>query len=245
MKVIKKPNSIAEDLVADYRQVFCDNLIAVIMYGSALTSGYRPGKSDINIVVVLDDDAIAEIGKSVSMFRKWSKCRVTVPFFMSRKFIASALDAYPVEFLDIRSNYRVLFGEDVFAAISIDNNYLRLQCERELRGLAIHLRSAYVAAGGRNKVLAELLTVSVKKLLPVFKALLTLRDLPVPAHRGEIVAAVEHEFVPDSTILLEVYNAVYCISLKRSYTDLYNSYTEGIDALINVIDAQFNEGMNV
>ena len=245
MAVIKNPEAISEKLVADYRQVFGDNLVAVIMYGSAVTSEYCPGKSDINLVVVLDDDSVSEIGKSVPIIHTWSKRRVAIPFFMSRTFIASALDVYPVEFLDIRTNYRVLFGEDVFASLTLDNNNLRLQCERELRGVAIHLRSAYVAAEGRSKVLAGLLEASIKKLLPVYKALLTLHGVPIPNHRAAIVAAIEQNVIPRSTILMEVMNAVYGTSDKRSYVDLYNAYAQGIDALITVIDSQSNERVHV
>jgi len=245
MAVIKNPEAISEKLVADYRQVFGDNLVAVIMYGSAVTSEYRPGKSDINLVIVLNDDSIPEIGKSVSIIRSWSNRRVAIPFFMSRTFIASALDAYPVEILDIRSNYRVLFGEDVFASLTLDTNNLRLQCERELRGVAIHLRSAYVAAGGGGKELAGILEASMKKLLPVYKALLTLRGVPVPKYRTEIVAAIEQNIIPHSTVLMDVVNAVSGTLDKRSYIDLYNAYAQGIDALITVIDNQSNERVHV
>lgn len=245
MALIKDPDSISESLVADYRQVFAANLVAIIMYGSILTSDYKPGKSDVNIVVVLNDDSITAISKSSRIVQQLAKRRVSVPFFMSRQFITSALDVYPIEFLDIQSNYRVLFGEDVFAGLNIEKNDLRLQCERELRGLAIHLRTAYIVAGNSRKELSRLLAVSLKKLVPICKALLVLRNLDVPNNRGGILAAAEHEFAQGKTALVDVYNVVCCDSIKHTYADLFNDFAYTIDLLIQAIDTYPSERITV
>lgn len=191
MGTVRNPNDIVDKYVTDYRNALGENIVSVIMYGSSVTHEYRPGSSDINTLIVLADFGINELKKSLPCARKWISKKVTVPFYMTRDYIETSLDTYPIEFIDMRSNYKVLYGEDVFARLDIKKEHVRIQCERELKGIALHLRREYVATNGNSKILSRLLTASIKTLLPVFKALLVLNDRPIPKIKCDIIMAVE------------------------------------------------------
>jgi predicted nucleotidyltransferase len=235
---IKNPNDIVEAFVADYRDLFNDELISVVMFGSAVTHEYRPGISDINMVIVLREYSIARIRSSIATAKKWAKRNVTVPFFMTKEFIAHSLDSYPIEFLDIQSNYRVLFGEDVFSQLDIKRSDLRLQCERELRGISIHLRKEFISSGGNSRVLFKLLNASLKRLMPVFRAMLKLTDKSVPNMKSDVIMAVEDRFNLGASALS------HALELDRLTTngggalgDFFDKYAKAIDALIESIDS--------
>ena len=57
-KTPKDPKEIFQELTDDYKDCFGNELVSIILYGSAAGKEYRPGKSDINVMVVLTDAGI-------------------------------------------------------------------------------------------------------------------------------------------------------------------------------------------
>jgi hypothetical protein len=244
MKKIKNPNEIVEKIVADYRSVFGADLVGIFLYGSAAGHEYRPGKSDINFGVVLKDNSIARLHECLLIHKKWRSYPVATPFYLTKAYINASLDTFPVEFLDIKSLYRTIYGEDVIADLQIRREYLRLQCERELKGIALHLRKAYIETGGRPQNLLGLLALSFKRLLPIFKAVLMLHDMPIPKNRSEIVLSVETIYKLGSSALSQVYaliTAQKAAPVKgNGYLDLFNRYAGIIDTIGDSIDRMSN-----
>jgi hypothetical protein len=236
MKKVKNPNDIVASLVSDYREVLGDSLVSVIMYGSAVTHEYVPGVSDINIAVVLTDDDIHHVSRSVAVQRKWRRYGVATPFFMTRRYIAASLDTFPIEFLDMQNNYRVLHGDDVLAGLEIGHEYLRLQCERELKGAALHLRRAFVQCEGGERLLYELLKSSLRRLLPVFKALLVLGGESIPRTRSDVIAAVEDMYKMGASVVSEVHNSDKRV-LHGRYQDVFERYVTVVDELVRSVDS--------
>ena len=236
MKIIKNPNEIVDALISDLRSAFGDDLISVAIYGSAASHEYRPGISDINIVVVVKDDSIPVLEKCIPTAHKWSGRGVSIPFFMTREFIASAIDSYPIEFLDIQSNYRILHGEDLFAHLDIKREHIRLQCERELRGVAIHLRKEFIRCAGKDRNLKELLAAAMKKLLPVFKAMIVLNAKPVPKLRGDVIMAIEVLYNLGASALSGAAHVSDKKAPTGGWSGLFNNFTHIVDTLIVVID---------
>lgn len=235
MKKIKNPNDIVDSFVSDYSNVFSEKLVSVIMYGSAVTHEYRAGVSDINIAIVLEDNSISQIAKSMALQKKWSRCRVTTPFFMTKQYILSSCDTYPVEFLDMRSNYRILYGEDVLEKLEIKQEHIRLQCERELRGAAVHLRRLFVQCAGNNKMLSALLNTSIRRLIPVFKGLLILKGRSIPKSKSDIISLVEDSYNLGASALSDIFNSTGK-NRKQRYDKLFDTYTNDIDKLIVTVD---------
>jgi len=240
MAKIINPKDIVESLVSDYRGVFGDDLVSVIMYGSAVTHEYRPGVSDINIAIVLKDNSITQIAKSMTLQKKWVKNKVSTPFFMTEEYIHNSCDTYPIEYLDMRSNYRVLYGEDVLEHIEINREHIRLQCERELRGAAIHLRRSFVQCAGNNRMLSDLLNASIRRLIPVFRALLVLKGNSVPKSKSDIIATVEDSYNLGASSLSNIFNSGNK-NKKQQYDQLFDTYANDIDKLIKAVDTLIQE----
>jgi predicted nucleotidyltransferase len=234
---VKNPNDIVGRYVADYRGAFGGNLVSVVMYGSAVTHEYRPRHSDINTAIVLGTCEISDLVKSLGIARKWLAKKVATPFFMTKEYIASSLDSYPIEFIDMRSNYKVLFGEDVLARLDIKKEHVRLQCERELRGIALHLRREYVRTNSGRTALSLLLAASVKRLLPIFKALLVLNNRQIPKLKSDIIMAVEEQYNLGVSVFTELCSPVLKVRDTRRYGELFATYAKTIDSLIATVNA--------
>jgi hypothetical protein len=135
----------------------------------------------------------------------------------------------------------VLHGEDVFAQLDIQRDDLRLQCERELRGISIHLRKEFVQCCGNPVTLSRLLHASMKKLLPVFKAALRLNNKPVPKMKNDLIMAIEDLYNLGISALSEALQSTHHVNAKRKFESLFDKYSKTIDALIERIDTATNE----
>lgn len=227
--MIKNPNDIVGKLTSDYRGVFGEKLISVVMYGCAVTHEYIAGSSPINIFLLVTDSSLEFVHNSMAVHRYWFRRGVRTPLIMSREFFETSLDIYPVDFLHIQSNYRVLSGEDIFSTLDIQKEHLRAQCERELKELSVHLRAEYLLADCRKKTLSGLLNEMVNRLFPLFKALLVINGRKIPYATSELISSVEDLFGLGVSVLSDVYHGKRPPDCIR----LYHRLTEVVDLMIS------------
>jgi hypothetical protein len=157
---------------------------------------------------------------------------------MTRAFIVSTLDVYPVEFLNMKRHYQVVYGEDVLKDLVFDKPSLRLQCEREMKGKLLLLRTGFLETAGKAEDLRRMMAASITAFLSVFSALLTLKGREAPQGRREVVSALAETYGMDSAPFLR------CIDLREGTRDLslrdlksvFQSYVAEIEKLIRAID---------
>ena len=78
-KAPNNPQEIFEDVVNDYKEVFGDDLKSIILYGSATGGSYIPGKSDINLMVLLSEEGIEQLDLAFKTVNKWRRERWPFP----------------------------------------------------------------------------------------------------------------------------------------------------------------------
>jgi predicted nucleotidyltransferase len=154
---------------------------SALLYGSAARGDYLPGRSNINLMLVLDDPSPARLRGLAPAFAAWRKSAAEPPLLISRAEWARASDVFPIEITDMRAGYQVLRGADPLGDARVQPRDLRQALERELRGKLLRLRQGYAAAGGDGKGLGDLATGSVATILVLLRSLLTLAGRPVPA----------------------------------------------------------------
>lgn len=237
-RIPKNPEETFSEITTDYRQVFGEELLSIILYGSGAGADYIPGKSDLNFLITLTDRGIEGLDSALETVGKWRKRNVAVPLFMTRSYLAGSLDAFPVEFLNMKRRYRVVSGEDVLEPLSFDPRHIRLQLERELRGKLLHLRSGYLATEGKTNRIRDLIGASLTAFVSLFSALLFLKNLEIPDGKRDIIAAAGKAFGFDTKVFLD------CEEIRRK-TDhfssaevkaLFRDYLSGVGHLCERID---------
>jgi predicted nucleotidyltransferase len=237
-KTPDKPEMIFPQITSDCQQIFGDDLISIILYGSGASGHYVPGKSDLNFLVILTDRGMENLEKAIDAVARWRKSRVAVPLCMTGDYICSSLDAYPIEFLDMKLHHVLVYGKDIFAEIEIQPGHLRLQIERELRGKILHLRKRFLDTEGKEKPLRELIKVSLTAFLATFKAMLFLLGVDVPRERREIITAAARSVGVDDAVFMK------CMAIregtdkysKTEILDIYKDYMKEIDKLCRRVD---------
>ena len=231
-------NSVFDGFVEDVRRLLGDDVVTVIVYGSAVTDEYIPGKSDINFLVVLTENGMQHIEVVQDHIRGWEKQHIGLPLFMTKNYIHASLDSFPIELLNIQSAYRVLHGEDMLELVKFSKDDLRLQCERELKGKLLQLRQGYIRTRGKASALRQLIADSVVAFASIFRALLFLRDTDVPASKTDAILAACREFELDEglfSVLLSVKKFEAKLTQNQLETNM-KRYIEQIVTLSKTVD---------
>ncbi len=199
-RIPDKPEDIFDAFAADYRKAFGDDLAAIILFGSAARGEYVRHRSDINMLVVLSEQGITQLEVLSALTARWHKRRVATPLFMTAEDIDASLDTFPIEFLNIRRHYRMIFGRDVLADLEFKPEHLRLQCERELKAKALLLLERFVELDGHTGKTRSLISESITAFFSIFRALLYLKRIEIPAENAALIQAVAEQYGIDAEI---------------------------------------------
>lgn len=165
---------------------------ALVVYGSAARGRYRPGHSDLNVVVVLQDGAPDTLDRISGPLHQATRHVGLEPFILTAGEILRAADVFPTKFADIAAYHVLLAGEDPFAELVIPHAHLRLRVEQELRNLCLRLRRRYVGLRQDPQRLAESLGEALPGICIEFEMLLRLTNRAAPERddpRGVLAAA--------------------------------------------------------
>ena len=162
---------------------------SALLYGSAARGDYVAGRSNINLMLVLDDPAPVLLRALAPAFAAWRKAGSEPPLLISRAEWDRASDVFPIEITDMQAGYRVLRGPDPLRGSRVARPDLRQALERELRGKLLRLRQGYAAAAGDPRALGELAAVSAGTIQVLLRGVLSLVGQPVPAEPAALVGA--------------------------------------------------------
>ncbi len=186
-KTIKDPKKIFPEIIADYEGIYGGDLVSILLYGSATGKDYRPGKSDINFMIVLSEQGIEQLDRAFPVIKKWRKRNVAIPLFLTETYVATSVDVFPIEYLNFQRDYVAVYGKDILKDLSFDVEFIRLQCEREIKGKLLILREAYLESSGKGRALKDVMRNSIPALVAIFKALLYIKGQDIPKEKRAIV----------------------------------------------------------
>ncbi len=199
-KGAKDPKEIFPEIISDYKELFGDDLVSIILYGSATGQDYRPGKSDINFMVILSEMGIERLDRAFSIVKKWQKRNVAIPLFLTEGYVKTSMDVFPIEYLNFQRNYALIFGKDILKDLSFDPEHIRLQCEREIKGKLLLLREGFLETSGKGKALRSLISQSIPAFFAIFEALLHLKGKDLPKEKREAIRTTCEVFDLDTAV---------------------------------------------
>jgi hypothetical protein len=164
------------------------NLAGLILYGGLARGRFRPGKSDVNVVLLLHDISSATLEAITPALRAAWRAAGVDPLLLTPDEVPRVADAFPTKFLDIKNHHIVLTGADPFAQIEVTREQIRRRTEQELCNLLLRLRHTYVTTGTDSAALTRALARVARPLALQLLALLQVADQEVPAedHTAQI-----------------------------------------------------------
>jgi predicted nucleotidyltransferase len=206
-----------------------ENLVAVVVHGSAARGGWRDGESDVDVVIVLKVDAKAlldGVGNALQVARYAARVEAII---LREDEIPRSADVFPLLYGDIVRCHVVIHGNDPFAGLVITPHHVRLRTEQELRDARIRLRRIVADSLGATGPIRAAVSRKVRQLRSPLRALLELCGVPTEDTLQSVIHAAAARYDLDGALLLDVAAnpAVQLASLVR----LLDAATDEADRL--------------
>ncbi len=178
------------ELVERAKMAFAEDLVAVVLFGSAAENRLR-ATSDVNLLFVLDRFRAERADVFREPLRAAHAALRVETMLLLRDELPVAASLFAVKFSDMAARHRVLYGADPLADLAIGETELRRRLREVLLNLGLRLRERYVLVSLREEQLAPVLAEVAGPLRAAAAAMLRLRGQPArsPREALEIVAA--------------------------------------------------------
>lgn len=227
------------ELVEKLQKLHGPALVSVVLYGSAALPEGKDRFSDFNILCVLDQVTPKELAASEPVVRWWREMKNPAPVLLSLEELRTSTDCFPIEFHDIRERHRILFGEDVVAALEIDDSFYRAQVEHELRAKMLRLRQKAAGLLSERDLLLRLMAESISTFCVLFRHALRLAGEEPKFAKREVVAAVRDRFRVDARpfeTLLDLREEKIKPKAAGPAAALFEAYLAGIKVVVDAVD---------
>ena len=198
------PQSVQErldELVQTLKTMLAEDLVAVVVFGSAARGDYRAGESNVDLIVIVKADPkekLAAIGPALSLARFSARIEAMI---LRADEIPRASDCFPLLYADVARSSVTLFGKSPFDDLVIASAHKRLRIEQELREARIRLRRV-VSDMSDDAAFGRALDRKVKQLRGTLFALLELRGTTVTDRLAPVIEAACTRYGVEAKALL-------------------------------------------
>ena len=227
-------------LLADCRRLFGERLHALALYGEAATAAYRPLRSPLETVLLLDRVGTADLRALRERVDGWFRRRLATPLVIDGAYLATSRDVFPLELLELHDRHQLLHGpSDPFAALAPPSPpHLRLEIEEQLKGKLLHLRESYITLGGARRGLDGLLRAVRSTIDVVLRGVLALAERPRPLEAADVIRVVEdlHGVVLPGLARLERWGSEDQALGRDDLESVFGAVHDELAALVERID---------
>jgi len=240
--MVKKPSKfeeVFEDIIDRMKSIFSTELDSIYLYGSAARDEYVQGKSDINFLVIIQSEGLPNLSGVWEFLPRLRKQGIATPLVLTRSYVDSSLDTFPLEFLNMMDANSLIYGEDILGGLDINNDHLRLQIERELKSKLLSLRQGYMETLGSRDGLQNLISISLPAFTAIFRGTLYIKN--VDTGKGDslkIFKLIESTFKLRKGLFKEMHDIKMDVS-KRNTAELISiteEYMEAVRIIFKSVD---------
>lgn len=167
-----KHSALTNEFVSRIGAAAGNNVISVILYGSAADGEFHPEYSDLNLLCVVRDASFAALARIGPVAEWWQKKKHHPPLVMTPEELRASAGIFSIEFTDMKQRYRVLFGEDTLRDLPVPLASHLFQLRYELREKLVLLRQHALLAAGKEKHLWEVMLHSLSSFTTLFRHVL-------------------------------------------------------------------------
>jgi predicted nucleotidyltransferase len=175
-----------DELTATLDEVCGENLVGLVVHGSAVRGGWCESTSDVDLIVVLNDDSeavLASIGPALELARFSGRIESMI---LTKDEIDRSADCFPLLYGDVARTSVTIAGTNPFDGLTISDEHRRLRIEQELREIRIRMRRVATDMAGAAHF-GGAIEHKVKQLRGPLWALLALRNETVDEHLAPVL----------------------------------------------------------
>ena len=226
---MKKPDDKLQDLVTRLQRACGNNLLSVVVYGSAAREDFHETFSDVNTLILLQQLPPESFAPLSEVLRWWSRDeKLRPPLVMTLEELRESADVFAIELLDIKRSHRTLFGEDLVTTVDVPMNLHRVEVEHELRTTLLRLRHHFLLASDNNDELREVLAKSVTSVVTLFRHALIAVGKEPPYDKAQSVQLAADTFGVEAVPLRTILELRSREQKPGDVRDLYHAYMTAI-----------------
>jgi len=236
----EETQKLLKSYVKDVAKGYGNELEGMLLYGSAVRGEFLPGRSNLNLILVMSSYDLSLLKKYDTIHKRWSKEQVVVPLFLTAGDLQSASQVFPLEYQDILECHRLLWGQDPFVGLKIDVRYLAAEVLQALRGNLFRLRQRLVEGRSTEEAMIILLSLSITALLPVLRGLQRLLLRPVLAHGEALLNDLESHLEINLTGLRDalLFKRGHISPGQKEIPRLMDRYLESLTKLVTAAEGR-------
>lgn len=151
-------------LAADLRRIFGASLHSLVAYGAPAGDTGDEQDDGLHTVALVEHVGFDDLARCAPLVPGWRRSGLAVPLVLAREEFRRTLDVFPLEYGDIIARHQVVFGDDPFAGMQVNEGDLRRACELQAKSHLIHLREGYLESSGDGRALGTLMARSAPAL---------------------------------------------------------------------------------
>jgi predicted nucleotidyltransferase len=240
-----KHDGLLNEFVAKLRAAAQDNLVSLILYGSAAEGEFHAEYSDLNLLCVVRDTSYPALSKICAVVDWWRKKKHHPPLVLTAKELTDTADVFSIEFMDIKLRYRILYGEDPLRDLNVPTQLHRQQLEYELREKLFLLRQHLLLAGTSEKALWEVMLHSLSSFTTLFRHVLLELGEQRRKHSREATQDLATRLNFDASAFVELMD-VRAQKLDRNQlqpADVARRYLLAIETVASAVDTMQSSSM--
>lgn len=223
--------------VKEVKALFGEQLEGVLLYGSAVRGEFLEGRSNLNLLMLVSSYNEALLKSYSGIHRRWSKEQIVAPLFLTDEELRSSASVFPLEYLEIQEQHRVLGGRDPFVGFRVETGRLAAEVRQGLTGSLFRLRQRFVEGQATDEAALILVPLSMTGLLPLLRGVQRMQGRPVIYQSDALIHDIAAQLSLDLRGLLDA------LLLKRGQITpghkeiprLFERYLQAVTALANKV----------
>ncbi len=239
----EESRDLLESFVADLTKKWKTDIHSLVLFGSAARGDFIAGRSNLNILIIVQSMSVAVLQRAGSLHRQWGKHQIVAPLLMNQGEIGGFCRSFPLEFLQMSQAHVLLAGQEPFKELLIDASSLARQCEQELQVNLLRIRQCFIEGEGRKEAVQTILMLSITAVLSCIRGLLYLAGKPTKGKDLEILEDLPGTLHFDPTTFVEILRMKRGLSSPGSleWINVYERYLQNLERFIEHIQYQHDE----
>ncbi len=220
--------------VGQIEQQWHQDMDGLLLYGSAARGDFIAGRSNINILLIVQNVSVDQLQRVAQLHKEWGKHQIVAPLLMAKGDLERVPQLFPLEYLQMIQHYVVLAGQDPFGEVDLDKAKLGWQCEQELMANLLRVRQRFIEGEGRNEAIQALLILSITTVLSCLRGLLYCLGHTTQNKDLKILEMLPDTMQFDSSHFIQVLNIKRGLSSPGSleWTKTYDRYLQSLEQLM-------------
>lgn len=178
------------ELIKDINQ---KNLIAIICY------------ADTNLLVLLEEINFNNLLENSGLVKKIQKKGI-IPLYLTREYINTSSDVYPLEYLKMKTNPVILYGKNILEDLVIPAENIRLESEQKVKGALIRITQVILEEGNNKKKLSRTAFLALEDLLMGMTGMLKIANISASSSPQSLISQAQQQFNLDLGPFIEIAN---------------------------------------